>query len=290
MSSPCCPLVVSALVARYACYEMTEPVLKLTVSLLLYICSCVHWMRAAWSHSWSAVSPMNHMLYVVYVLRMAQNTCRLLSLSLSISLSIYLSISVSLSLSDSLHQVLTEFSVIHPIRTDSEGRFLSASVSAHHLPRSKRHAHHAEDTPTDLDYIKHKRQFQMDRSASNQTYHSWRGGRPQTEDMELYFNVTVFSQELHLRLHPNSRLVAPTATMEWEESGQFHSEPIGDTSCFYTGQVTNMEDSAVAISNCDGLVNESAKNKIIFWYFKWTCIKLEIKIKSKFYRSFYYWS
>ncbi|KAG7237500.1 hypothetical protein INR49_032249 [Caranx melampygus] len=154
---------------------------------------------------------------------------------------------------DSLHQVLSEFSVIHPIRTDSEGRFLSASVSARHLPRSKRHAHYAEDTPTVFDNVKNKRQFQMDRPASNQTDHSWRGWNYQTEEAELYFNVTVFGQELHLRLHPNSRLVAPTATMEWEESGQLHSQPIGDTSCFYTGEVTNMEDSAVAISNCDGL-------------------------------------
>lgn len=99
MSSPCCPLVVSALVARYACYEMTEPVLKLTVSLLLYVCFCVHLMRAAWSHSWSAVSPMNHMSYVVHVFRMAQNTCRLLSLSLSINLTFYLPIYLCLSFS-----------------------------------------------------------------------------------------------------------------------------------------------------------------------------------------------
>lgn len=74
-------------------------------------------------------------------------------------------------------------------------------------------------------------------------------------EVELYYNVTLFGHELHLRLQPNSRLVAPAATMEWwEESGQKHSQPIRDTDCFYTGQVSNMEDTSVAISNCDGLV------------------------------------
>uniref|UniRef100_A0A665TKS7 ADAM metallopeptidase with thrombospondin type 1 motif, 2 n=1 Tax=Echeneis naucrates TaxID=173247 RepID=A0A665TKS7_ECHNA len=110
------------------------------------------------------------------------------------------------------------------IRTDSDGRFLSALVSSHHLHRNKRHAHHTDDAPADVD-----------------------------DEGELYYNLTVFGQELHLRLRPNSRLVAPTATMEWEESGQFHSQPIGDTSCFYRGEVSNMEDTSVAISNCDGL-------------------------------------
>uniref|UniRef100_A0A4W6E7F8 ADAM metallopeptidase with thrombospondin type 1 motif, 2a n=1 Tax=Lates calcarifer TaxID=8187 RepID=A0A4W6E7F8_LATCA len=118
---------------------------------------------------------------------------------------------------NSLHQVLSEFGVVRPIRTDSQGRFLSASVSAHHLHRSKRH------TQTDI------------------------------PEAELYYNVTLFGQELHLRLRPNSRLVAPAATMEWEESGHLHSQPIGDTGCFYTGEVSNMEDTSVAISNCDGL-------------------------------------
>uniref|UniRef100_A0A669CUV2 ADAM metallopeptidase with thrombospondin type 1 motif, 2a n=1 Tax=Oreochromis niloticus TaxID=8128 RepID=A0A669CUV2_ORENI len=121
----------------------------------------------------------------------------------------------SSSSADSLHQVLSEFAIIRPIRTDSEGRFLSGSISAHH--------------------------------------HSWRGQSHMTEEAELFYNVTAFGQELHLHLHPNSRLVAPNATMEWEESGQRHFQPIEDTGCFYTGTVSNMEGTSVAISNCDGL-------------------------------------
>lgn len=125
-----------------------------------------------------------------------------------------------MSAADSLHQVLSEFGLVRPIRTNSEGGFLSASGSTHHLPRSKRHA------------------------PSSSVF----------EEEELFYNVTVFGQELHLRLRPNSRLVAPTATVEWEEEGRRRSEPIGDAGCLYTGQVSNMEDTSVAISNCDGLV------------------------------------
>lgn len=72
----------------------------------------------------------------------------------------------------------------------------------------------------------------------------------------LYYNVTVFGRELHLRLRLNSRLVAPGATIEWhQESGQKLSEPLGGYNCFYTGEVINVEDTSVAISNCDGLVS-----------------------------------
>lgn len=71
----------------------------------------------------------------------------------------------------------------------------------------------------------------------------------------LYYNISLFGHDLHLRLRPNSRLIAPAATVEWwEESGHRHSQPIGDTDCFYTGQVSNMEDTSVAISNCNGMV------------------------------------
>ncbi|CAK6982797.1 LOW QUALITY PROTEIN: A disintegrin and metalloproteinase with thrombospondin motifs 2-like [Scomber scombrus] len=141
---------------------------------------------------------------------------------------------------DSLHQVLSEFGVIRPIRTDSEGRFLSASVSAPH--RVRRHAPYTEDTPPVIP---------APPTASPGP--GWRGGGHGAGE-ELFYNVTVLGQQLHLRLRPNTRLVAPTATMEWwEESGQKHSQPIGDAGCFYTGEVSNMEDTSVAISNCDGL-------------------------------------
>lgn len=94
-----------------------------------------------------------------------------------------------------------------------------------------------------------------DASLSNKTGSNRRGRGVRTKEAELFYNVTVFGQELHLRLRPNTRLVAPAATMEWwEESGQKLFQPIRDTDCFFRGEVSNMEDTSVAISNCDGLV------------------------------------
>ncbi|XP_030292867.1 A disintegrin and metalloproteinase with thrombospondin motifs 2-like isoform X1 [Sparus aurata] len=164
---------------------------------------------------------------------------------------------------DSLKQVLSEFNIVRPIRTNSKGHFLSVSVSANHLHQRKRHAHSTQDMLTDIKNIRSKRQTQtdildqtppIDVSTPSQNGHSERGQGYRDEEAELFYNVTVFGQELHLQLRPNSRLVAPSATMEWwEESGQKYSQPIQATDCFYTGEVLNMEDTSVAISNCDGL-------------------------------------
>lgn len=72
----------------------------------------------------------------------------------------------------------------------------------------------------------------------------------------LFYNVTVFGQEFHLRLRLNSRLVAPGAKVEWlEDDNQTHSEPLLPSDCLYVGYVTNVQDTSVAISNCDGLVS-----------------------------------
>nr|XP_029507228.1 A disintegrin and metalloproteinase with thrombospondin motifs 3-like [Oncorhynchus nerka] len=76
---------------------------------------------------------------------------------------------------------------------------------------------------------------------------------------QLYYNVTVFGREFHLRLRHNARLVAPGAKMEWHDDDDGNgtatrSEPLqGD--CLYVGDVTDTPGTTVAISNCDGLVS-----------------------------------
>uniref|UniRef100_A0A8D0CNH3 ADAM metallopeptidase with thrombospondin type 1 motif 2 n=1 Tax=Scleropages formosus TaxID=113540 RepID=A0A8D0CNH3_SCLFO len=110
------------------------------------------------------------------------------------------------------------------------GRFLSHSVSAGQLHRRRRREtataeHWEEDEEED---------------------HAERADR-------LFYNVTVFGRELHLRLRLNSRLVAPGAKMEWQEdSNGSRSEPLLGN-CLYVGDVTGMRGASVAISNCDGL-------------------------------------
>uniref|UniRef100_A0A8C7KGB1 ADAM metallopeptidase with thrombospondin type 1 motif 2 n=1 Tax=Oncorhynchus kisutch TaxID=8019 RepID=A0A8C7KGB1_ONCKI len=118
------------------------------------------------------------------------------------------------------HHVLGEYGLVRPVSVDADGHFLSHAVSA-----EKEGMYEEED------------------------------GGPRHR--QLYYNVTVFGREFHLRLRHNARLVAPGAKMEWHDDDDSNgtatrSEPLqGD--CLYVGDVTDTPGTTVAISNCDGL-------------------------------------
>lgn len=120
-----------------------------------------------------------------------------------------------------------------PVRTDAQGRWVSHVVSV----------------PTAQAGVRARR------AAPAQTL-GFPGGSEEAPDRRLFYNITVFSRDLHLRLQPNARLVAPGATMEWQgESGTTRVEPLLGT-CLYTGDVAGArEASSVALSTCDGLVS-----------------------------------
>lgn len=128
-----------------------------------------------------------------------------------------------------------EYELITPITTDAEGRHISNILS-----------------------ISHKKRFARDTSHSRQP---------------LYFNVTAFGREFHLKLKPNTRLIAPGAVVEWHEEPAsadnrshvgntthvsnsteqiWKKEPLW-TNCAYVGEVTDIPGASVALSNCDGL-------------------------------------
>ncbi|XP_076856972.1 A disintegrin and metalloproteinase with thrombospondin motifs 3 isoform X2 [Brachyhypopomus gauderio] len=133
---------------------------------------------------------------------------------------------------DFLKNHLKEYGLITPISTDSEGHFLSHLLSANHKQRVKR------DVVTSLE----------------------------TPGERLFFNVTAFGKEFHLRLAPNSRLVAPGAMVEWhgesEEAVNTGNGTQNDrvlrrellrTDCTFIGDITDVPGGSVAINNCDGL-------------------------------------
>ncbi|XP_044284884.1 A disintegrin and metalloproteinase with thrombospondin motifs 3 [Varanus komodoensis] len=90
---------------------------------------------------------------------------------------------------------------------------------------------------------------------------------------QLYFNVSAFGKEFHLRLRPNARLIAPGAMVEWyEDSAGARNVTDGAslgqtktiteriwkkeslwTDCAYVGDVVDIPGASVAVSNCDGL-------------------------------------
>lgn len=125
----------------------------------------------------------------------------------------------------SLSEKLSEFGLIVPFSTDSRGRYIShvlSSSSASSLPSERR---------------------RVSRSA------------PVPSSRYLFFNVTVFGRELHLRLKANQRLVAPGAFAEWHEDFEEKEKERIKNDCLFTGDVSDMPEASVAISNCDGLVS-----------------------------------
>lgn len=131
-----------------------------------------------------------------------------------------------------------------PVRTDAQGRLVSHVVSVTTAQTGVR----------------------ARRAAPVQTQ-GFPGGSEEDPDHHLFYNVTVFGRDLHLRLQPNARLVAPGATVEWQgESGATRVEPLLGT-CLYIGDVAGLtEASSVALSNCDGLVSRHFSLPFCPWF------------------------
>uniref|UniRef100_A0A668AHS7 ADAM metallopeptidase with thrombospondin type 1 motif 2 n=1 Tax=Myripristis murdjan TaxID=586833 RepID=A0A668AHS7_9TELE len=144
---------------------------------------------------------------------------------------------------DSLQHVLGEYGLVRPISVDAEGRFLSHAVSAGRTAGGQ---------------SRRRRRREAEAGARNDEWEG-RGGVGQDEERaalrdRLYYNVTVFGREFHLRLRHNARLVAPGAKMEWHDDNDSirRLDPLHDD-CLFVGDVTDAPGATVAISNCDGL-------------------------------------
>nr|XP_031316993.1 A disintegrin and metalloproteinase with thrombospondin motifs 14 isoform X6 [Camelus dromedarius] len=141
---------------------------------------------------------------------------------------------------------LNDYDVTVPCSTDFRGRFLSHVVSG---PAAASTGSTVVDRPlAPLSHSGHLRVARSPLHPKGVTLQPGKVGRS-----SLYFNVTVFGEELHLHLRPNRRLVVPGASVEWQEDfRELFREPL-QRECVYTGGVTGMPGAAVAISNCDGL-------------------------------------
>lgn len=140
-------------------------------------------------------------------------------------------------MSGNLSGKLSEFGLMVPFSTDARGRFVSHVLSARASPSGRKRV--PRDAPV--------------------TPHTALNGQ------QLFFNVTVFGKELHLRLRANRRLVAPGAFVQWQEDfeEQAKERMLGD--CVFTGDVTDMPKASVAISNCDGLVSNGSPTSCQPW-------------------------
>ncbi|XP_044051884.1 A disintegrin and metalloproteinase with thrombospondin motifs 3 [Siniperca chuatsi] len=146
---------------------------------------------------------------------------------------------------DQLRSRLKEYGLVTPFSTDSHGHYLSHLLSATHKQRVKREVFSSGES-----------------------------------EQKLFFNISAFGKEFHLRLRPNNRLVAPGAMVEWHDevqgfgnvsdsaedasTGVNQTEPTSGTErilhrellktdCTFIGDITDVPGAAVAINNCDGL-------------------------------------
>ncbi|KAF7204254.1 A disintegrin and metalloproteinase with thrombospondin motifs 14 isoform X1 [Nothobranchius furzeri] len=134
---------------------------------------------------------------------------------------------------------LSEYGLIVPFSTDSHGRYISHVLSA---GSGSKNAAAATENPSAPGNRR-----RVARSAPEMPSVTPHSGQ------HLFFNVTVFGKELHLRLRANRRLVAPGAFVEWQEDFEEKAKERIHRDCVFTGDVTDMPDASVAISNCDGL-------------------------------------
>ena len=146
---------------------------------------------------------------------------------------------------------LRDYGVTVPCSTDFRGRFLSHVVSG---PAAASAGSAAVDRPPAPP--SHSGHLRVARSPLHHRGATPPPGPGRAGRYSLYFNVTVFGEELHLRLRPSRRLVVPGASAEWQEDfRELFRQPL-QQECVYTGSVTGMPGAAVAISNCDGLVRD----------------------------------
>uniref|UniRef100_A0A8D3DG40 ADAM metallopeptidase with thrombospondin type 1 motif, 3 n=1 Tax=Scophthalmus maximus TaxID=52904 RepID=A0A8D3DG40_SCOMX len=114
---------------------------------------------------------------------------------------------------------LKEYGLVTPFSTDSHGHYLSHLLSAAHKQRVKREAL-----------------------------------SPGEPEQKLFFNISAFGKEFHLRLRPNNRLVAPGAMVEWhDDDDRILQRELLKTDCTFIGDISDVPGASVAINNCDGL-------------------------------------
>lgn len=158
--------------------------------------------------------------------------------------------------SEKLSGKLSEYGLIVPFSTDSHGRYLSHVVSAGTGSKGAAAADSAAGADGDAGSTFGSRR-RVARNAPEMP------SVTSASAQHLFFNVTVFGKELHLRLRANMRLVAPGAFVEWQEDFVEKTKEHIHRDCVFIGDVSDMPEASVAISNCDGLVSQQCMFEIL---------------------------
>ena len=138
---------------------------------------------------------------------------------------------------------LSNYELVRPYRSTHEGDFVT-----HDLSTEK------EEELYDYHIAKHET---IRRRKRDTTQYESRKAREadEPEQPHMNFAVDAFGEKLTLDVTRNRYLASPSfrVTMNMEDGEKLVYRP--RTNCYYTGHVKNTVQSAVAISNCDGLVS-----------------------------------
>ncbi|XP_006815023.1 A disintegrin and metalloproteinase with thrombospondin motifs 3-like, partial [Saccoglossus kowalevskii] len=130
---------------------------------------------------------------------------------------------------DHLAKKLSDYEIIIPYLSTSDGRFIS-----HRLAPQEGSGDNT--LTTDSKKGVRNRRYSTDNTQTN----------------EMHFSLKAFGSEFTLNVHKNVHLVSPGAVVEWMTSSGRREETIQE-GCFYIGEVKNKSHSTVAVSNCNGL-------------------------------------
>lgn len=110
-----------------------------------------------------------------------------------------------------------EYHVVHPTQVDEEGAFVSHELT---FPRIRRR-----------------------RTAD------------ENDNEQVHYKVSAFGSDLHLHLKRNKRLLAPNFKVEVIGRQGRVLKRHSLENCHYVGRLKDRSSTAVAISNCEGLVS-----------------------------------
>lgn len=213
------------------------------------------------------------------------NDMRRISRTLPFRLSVFHCYRVLIDVED-LDNMFTEYEIVHPSLVTVNGDFISHDVRNVGTPHQRRRRSADDEIETIVvaigdSSISRAQNNTIDvrndtiQPDENITYTHWRDSgfnearripvrtvRVESTDVDheppprlIHFSVRAFGSRMRISVETKEHLIAPGAkSVRFTSAGEMIEKDIS-SDCLYFGKVSQLPDSAVAISNCQGLVS-----------------------------------
>nr|CAB3219998.1 A disintegrin and metalloproteinase with thrombospondin motifs 3 [Phallusia mammillata] len=186
---------------------------------------------------------------------------------------------------EDLENMFTEYEIVHPALVTADGDFISHNIrNAPTIPSSARRRRSVDDIETivvaigdgsisrapnnTIDVRNDTMPFEANITTSHWRHNGFNEARrfpTRTVHVEptdssdeppprlIHFSVTAFGSRMRISVETKEHLIAPGAkSVRFTPDGEMIEKDIS-SDCLYFGTVSQLPDSAVAISNCEGL-------------------------------------